>query len=183
MWREMQASIKSLVLDYLAAKRPAIIDESELAAIRSHVTAALARAKLPSDRYLLDVVSETPVEISRSLGGLPLDLRHRVHLSDPDAAAASLLDLQREYEAARARGDRVRTADCRRAVVQAKDRLRLVLRRRNVSVEKRKEKEELLQWVLVWLENPELFGPWVELRRRASGPPAGQQAPGESGEE
>ena len=83
------------------------------------------------------------------------------------AAASSLLDLQQEFEQARRRGDRQRAEDCRSAVRQAKDRLRLVLRGAHFSPEKKEVKQELLRWFLVWLETPELFSQWLELRRGA----------------
>ena len=53
------------------------------------------------------------------------------------------------------------------AVRQAKDRLRLVLRGGHFSPEKKEVKQELLRWFLVWLETPELFSQWLELRRGA----------------
>lgn len=32
---------------------------------------------------------------------------------------------------------------------------------------KRAEKAEMAQWMLVWLENPEVFPAWAEARKRA----------------
>jgi hypothetical protein len=164
-----QPSIKALVLAYLEANKPAMIDPAEMAAIHGHVTAQSQRGKPVSRRYLLEILSSTDVGIARSLGGLPVDLRHRVHSHDQQTAAASLLDMQNEYEAAREKNDRVRAGDCRRAVMQAKDRLKLVLRRRNLAPERRAEKQEVLEWFLVWLENPSVFEQWLQARRRALG--------------
>jgi hypothetical protein len=159
-------SVKSAVAEYLATHRPALISENELTALQRHVDTALSRPKPVSRSYLLAVLSGTDVEISHSLGGLPVDLRGRVHFATPDRAAESLLDLLGEYRKARAQGDRERADDCHRAVRQAKDRLRLTLRRPGLSEEKQREKQELLDWFLVWLETPELFDSWLTLRRR-----------------
>ena len=164
-----RTTVKSLVLRYLERHRPAVIDEEALSSIQTEVCKTLDREKPISRAYLLQVLSAIPVGIVRSLGGLPVDLRHRVHFSDAERAAASLLDMQQEYEAARAGGDVERARDIRRAVRKSKDRLRLVLRRRRTSADKRREKQELLEWFLVWLENPEVFAPWLELRRRRLG--------------
>lgn len=162
-------TIKSLVLRYLDERRPAVVDERVLSSIEAEVRKELGRQRPVSRSYLLDVLSGTTVEISRSLGGLPVDLRHRVHFADADQAAASLLDMQREYEAARNGGAVERARDVRRAVRKSKDRLRLLPRRPGLSPDKRREKQELLEWFLVWLENPEVFAQWIELRRRSSG--------------
>jgi hypothetical protein len=32
-------------------------------------------------------------------------------------------------------------------------------------VEKKAQKEEMIQWMLVWLENPGIFPAWVKLRK------------------
>ena len=164
--RSSRPTIKSLVLRYLEQRRPTSVDEEVLSLIAAEVHSTLGRRKPVSRSYLLEVLSTTTVEISRSLGGLPADLRHRVHFGDADRAAASLLEMQREYEAARDSDDRERAWDVRRAVRQAKERLRLLLRRPSLSFDKRAEKQELLAWFLVWLENPEVFAPWLALRRR-----------------
>jgi hypothetical protein len=160
------------VLQYLEVHRPSEIDEKELAAIERSVRDGLAKPKPVSRSYLLGILSEMPLPIARSLGGLPVDLRGRIHFSDPERASESLLDLQAEYSRARAAHNRERAEDCRRAVRQAKDRLRLMLRKPSLPAEKLQEKEEILQWFLVWLETPELFDRWLALRRR--------DAPGEA---
>jgi hypothetical protein len=147
---------------------PQLVDRLALAAICQEAERALGRGKPVSRTYVLDVLAETQIPIERSLGGLPVDLRDRVHFHDRDVAAASLTDMTREYEAARAASDKVRAEDCRRAVRKGKDRLKLLLRRRNLSPQKREEKQELLQWFLVWLEAPPLFPAWLQLRRRAA---------------
>ena len=167
--RGARLTIKSLVLQYLEQRRPVLVDEEVLWSIEAEISKALRRERPVSRSYLLEVLSATTVEISRSLGGLPVDLRHRVHFADTDQAAASLLDMQREYEEARNGGNAERARDVRRAVRKSKDRLRLLLGRRSLSADKRREKQELIEWFLVWLENPEVFLQWIELRRRSSG--------------
>jgi hypothetical protein len=170
-------SVKSIVLNYLEENRPGLIDKQTLTAICRHASETRSEARPVSQAYVLDILSETRVPIARTLGGLPPDLRGRVHFHDREAAAASLLDMTGEYEAARAAGDKIRAADCRRAVRASKDRLKLLLRRQGLSPEKREEKQELLEWFLIWLEAPQLFAEWLELRRKATGGgQAGQRA-------
>jgi hypothetical protein len=146
---------------------PELIDRQVLAAICRQADRELRRGKPVSRSYVLDLLSETNIPIDRSLGRLPPDLRGRVHFHDEDAAAASLTDMTREYEAARSAGDKIRAADCRLAVRKGKDRIKMILRRPRLSPQKRVEKEELLKWFLVWLEAPPLFPGWLELRRKS----------------
>jgi hypothetical protein len=161
-------SVKSVVLSYLEAAAPEIVDAQMVDGIRRHVDKTLGRDKPVSAAYVLDIVSETRLPIARSLGGLPVDLRGRVHFHDKDAAAASLHEMTAEYEAARSAGDKTRAEDCRRAVRKGKDRLKLVLGR-GLASQKHEEKQELLQWFLVWLEAPQLFPNWLALRLKAPG--------------
>jgi hypothetical protein len=65
-------------------------------------------------------------------------------------------------------GDRLRARYCRRQVIAAKDRARLISKSVRTSPEKQTAKEEMVQWMLVWLENPEVFPSWVEIRKRHS---------------
>ncbi len=156
-------SRKSLVLEFLQLQRPPEITREVLTALRRHVLQHLPDA-VPSDRYLLALAEQSGVPVSRELGGLPLDLVHRLHLHDLAAAEQSLRDFQQEYSQA---GSRQHAADCRRAVLRARSRLESMLRRPSLSPAKRAEKEEILSWVRVWLDSPALFPAWLDLRKRA----------------
>jgi hypothetical protein len=70
---------------------------------------------------------------------------------------ASLLAMLDQYEMAGVE----RRRDVRRLVIAAKDHARWASRR----PEKRVGKEEMILWMLTWLENPPLFPDWVKLRR------------------
>ncbi len=50
------------------------------------------------------------------------------------------------------------TREGRRVVIEAKDHARFALK-------KHPEKEEMILWMITWLENPEIFATWVKLRR------------------
>jgi hypothetical protein len=53
-------------------------------------------------------------------------------------------------------------------VIQAKDRARLISRNEKVDSEKRRQRAEMVEWMLVWLENPGIFESWVALRKKAA---------------
>lgn len=159
-------SVKQAVAAWLAEKRPARVGSAEWTDLCESIRRSGARP--PSDDYLLDLLLATEIEIDRQLGGFAVDLRARVRTRDPEEAAASLIALAGEYGVARRAGNRERCEDCRRAVRRAKSRLRFRLHR-NLSEAKRNEKRELLAWFLIWLENPEIFPDWLELRRLEKG--------------
>ena len=166
--RTRSDSIKAFIIKYLKDHETPIVDRRVLAAICREAQRALQRQKPVSPAYVLDVLSETQVEIDRAIGGLPVDLRGRVHFHDHEAAASSLIDMAKEYETARLAGDKPRAEDCRRAVRKGKDRLKLVMRRTGLAPQKRQQKQELVEWFLIWLEAPSLFPAWLEARRAAA---------------
>lgn len=77
----------------------------------------------------------------------------------------SLVELEQVYSRAKESGDRSRAQLCRNVVIQAKDHARLAARSSRTTPEKKAIKEEMVEWMLVWLENPGVFPVWVKLRR------------------
>jgi hypothetical protein len=55
---------------------------------------------------------------------------------------------------------------CRSIVIATKDRTRFAASNPKVDEAKRAEKEEMVQWMLVWLDDPSMFASWVRLRQR-----------------
>jgi hypothetical protein len=100
-------------------------------------------------------------DLSRD-SGVPLaPLIEGVRQESFDALEASLLKLLDEYE----QGDAARRSRVRKIVIEAKDHARLASRK----PELRADKEEMILWMLTWLENPTVFPGWVRLRRAALG--------------
>jgi hypothetical protein len=154
---------KRLLAEYLRERRIERIGDREwrdLAALLAPV----------SESYLRRLLRES---------GRPLDpLVEGVRQDSPAEAERTLLALLGEYEAARAAGDRPRQQACRDRVILAKDHARLALRRLQSKAaqsggedperdRKHREKEELILWMITWLENPAVFRQWLALRQRA----------------
>jgi hypothetical protein len=89
-----------------------------------------------------------------------MDAAPRILWKTLDVLEASLRDFQRMYEE-----QPVRRSELRHAVIKAKDRARFASRNPKVSSEKRAEKDEMVRWMLVWLDDPSMFADWVTLRR------------------
>lgn len=162
-------SVRGAVLEYLAQRKPAVVGRHELLQIRRHVLAHVNRPKPPSDRYLLSILLETNVEVDRAIGGLPVDLRTKIPVSDLAACKRSLVELARQYCSA---SDQSRGSDVRRAVRRTKDHLDLALRRAG-SPKKLCAQREAFRWLTAWLENPTVFEAWVEVREQSRARQAG----------
>jgi hypothetical protein len=102
-----------------------------------------------SESYLRRLLRESGVALTPVIEG--------VRQESLDSLESSLLNLLTEYE----RGDAAQRSRIRRTVIEAKEHAKLAARK----PELRGHKEEMILWMLTWLENPPLFPDWVRLRR------------------
>ncbi len=102
-----------------------------------------------SESYLRKLLRESGVPLAPLVEG--------VRQETLEALESSLLRMVTEYET----GERERKALVRKAVITAKDHARLASRKEEV----REVKEEMILWILTWLENPVLFPDWLRLRK------------------
>lgn len=91
--------------------------------------------------------------------GAPLDaMVEGVRQEDFTALERTLLALAGVYAGADLAGRR----RCRQVVIAAKDHAKLAARKPELA----EQKQEMVLWMLTWLENPGVFEDWVELRKR-----------------
>jgi hypothetical protein len=145
-------SIKQELREYLEAERP----ESITGAVWREL---LERFAPVSESYLRDLLRQT---------GLPFEQPYQgVRQHTFEELEQSLRDLLAVYSEAAGAGDPDRVRYCRRQVIAAKDRAKFLAANPNTAPEKQAEKNEMAQWMLVWLENPEVFPAWVDARKKA----------------
>jgi DNA-binding GntR family transcriptional regulator len=145
-------SVKQRLREYLAAGQPRAITEAVWRSLLTQLAPV-------SESYLRDLLRET---------GLPFDQPYAgVRQHTFEELEQSLREMHRVYAAALAAGDRERARYCRRQVIGAKDRAKFLAQNPRTAPEKKAEKEEMAEWMLVWLDNPEVFPAWVEARKRA----------------
>ena len=149
-------SKKARLRAYLESERPPAITESIWRGL-------LDRLAPISESYLRELLHAAGVPIQPPYGG--------VRQKSFEELEASLLELEAVYTEARAAGDPQRARYCRRLVIAAKDRARAAMR-------KHPEKDEMVEWMLVWLENPSVFREWVRVKKTGrAGLPATESPP------
>ena len=136
---------KQRVLDFVAARGWEAIGETEWREIRS----------------ALSDISETTIRES----GIAIHTPWRgVAGNSLDQLETSLRQMSSVYET---RADLRRYA--RDQVIAAKDRARWASKSSRVEESKRRMKAEMVEWMLVWLDDPAIFPAWVQLRRQNMG--------------
>jgi len=156
---ETNQSVKRRLREYLEAEQPPVITEAVWRGL-------LQRLAPVSESYLRDLLRATGLPFEQPYAGI------RQHTFE--ALEQSLGEMLTVYTGAMAAGNRERARYARRQVIAAKDRARFLAQSPRTAPEKREQKEEMLQWMLVWLENPEVFPAWVAVRRKAGLRPAPQ---------
>ena len=92
------------------------------------------------------------------------DLLHFKTLSDAEVSLMRLDELLRRFRA------HEETAAAERVLQIArlgKRRAEMIARNHKVEAHKREEKEEIAGWFRIWLENPDAFFDWVEVRKQS----------------
>jgi hypothetical protein len=132
-------------------QHPGEIGESEYAALRAVLTPI-------SESYLRKLLRDSGAPLAPMIAG--------VRQSNLDELEASLLALLNEYE--ECEGDPSKRAAIRALIITAKDHARWATKRaRQASKEEAaSNKDEMILWMITWLENPPVFRQWVRLRRQ-----------------
>lgn len=146
-------SVRQALREYLAETQPPGITEAVWRDL-------LQRLAPVSESYLRDLLRATGLPFEQPYAGIGQHTWEELE--------RSLREMQSVYADAMAAGDRERARACRRQVIAAKDRARFLARNPRTEPEKRAQKEEMAEWMLVWLENPEVFPAWVEARKRVA---------------
>lgn len=114
------------------------------------------------DRIALALAPVSPAYLRKLLreAGLPLDpLVEGVRQESLDEAERTLCGLSEAYKN--------EPKQARRLVVQAKDHARLALHGDRTAAA-RERRQEIIDWMVVWVHDPPLFPTWVRLRREAT---------------
>ena len=148
---DSKKSVKQHLREILAAEKPSAITETVWRGL-------LWRLAPVSESYLRELLRTTGLPIDQPYAGI------RQHTFEE--LEESLRAMLQVYLEATAAGNRERARYCRRQVIGAKDRAKFLAENPRTKPEKKAEKQEMAQWMLVWLENPEVFPAWLEARKR-----------------
>lgn len=93
------------------------------------------------------------------------DLLHFATLEEAEVCLVRLDELLRKFETEGERAGEARVLEIARL---GRRRAEMIARNHKVDAAKRKEKEEISRWFAVWLEQPDAFFDWLEIRKQSS---------------
>ena len=92
------------------------------------------------------------------------DLLHFKTLEDAEVSVMRLDELMRKF---RSQGEHAAVERVLNVARLGKRRAEMISRNPKVEAPKRAEKEEIANWFRIWLENPDAFFDWLDLRKQS----------------
>jgi hypothetical protein len=93
--------------------------------------------------------------------------RNVLRFSDFKQAVASIRNLENLRKKFAREGDKEGLRLVRETALRGKRRAQMISKNEKVEQSKRDEKAEIAEWFTIWMQNPEIFENWVELRQNS----------------
>ena len=162
---------KQVILEYCRTKGLERIGLEEIHALENELRARLGSRTSAS--YIAGVLREAgkEVEYRDRFAEPPMEepyasrLRSLLQFHDFASAEASLRKLDEAYREYREASDRIGAGLVRSLLQKGKLRASSMAANPRVGPDKRAEKAEIATWFRIWLETPDLFFDWLELRK------------------
>lgn len=150
----------------------------ELEQIAAAVSERFGAGALESPAVIARILADEGAEL-RHAEVLELDVRERsldpydamfrnvLKFSTFEQAANSIKQLDNLRRKFAREKDQAGLRRVRETALKGKQRAGMIARNPNVEERKRAEKAEIAEWFTVWLQSPEIFTGWLELRQRS----------------
>lgn len=163
---------KEMILKAARELKTATYTPAEIEQIRRKLIADKGEHGKTSPDYIVTILSEAGMRVvlsarSDTEGRYEEEFRDLLHFSTLDDAEMCLVrldELLRKFETEGERAAEKRVLEVARL---GRRRAEMIARNRKVDASKRKEKEEVARWFAVWLEQPDAFFDWLEIRKQS----------------
>jgi hypothetical protein len=163
---------KAMILEAAEALGKPRFTPAEIEQIRRKLIAQLGEKGKTSSDYVVSVLEEAGMRVVWSTKsdteGLYeeefSDLLHFSTLEEAEMCIVRLDELHRKFTRDREQPAIERTREVARL---GRRRAEMIARNRKVDARKRAEKEEIAHWFAIWLETPDAFFDWLEVRKQS----------------
>ncbi len=168
-----QTTKKQLILDYAQAHHLQRVGAQEIRALDHELRRRLGPAHHTSSAYIVNVLRDAGAHVLYNSRFVDSDIEEPyasrlnglLRFRDLESTEKTIQKLDAIYREYRGVSDRVGTCLVRSLAVRGKQRAEGLAANPRVRREKRQEKQEIACWFKVWLEVPDLFFDWLELRK------------------
>jgi hypothetical protein len=164
-------------------KREAILDiaeglglekftPAEVEQIRRQLVAKLGASGKTSGDYIVQVLSAAGLRVVLSAetdteGQYEEEFRDLLHFATLEEAEICLMRLDELWRKFRSEGKRAATERVLEVARLGRRRAEMIARNPRVEAHKRDQKQEILEWFRIWLETPDSFFDWLDLRKQS----------------
>jgi hypothetical protein len=145
---------------------------AEIEQLRRRLVAEHGEEGKTGTDYIADVLKGAGIKVTLSLQEEAEeqyeeefeDLLHFKTLMDAEVSIMRLDELMRKF---RAHGENAAVERVLNVARLGKRRAEMIARNSKVEKEKRAEKEEIASWFRIWLETPDVFFDWLDVRKQS----------------
>lgn len=166
---------KEQILELAANYQGKPFGRDEIRVIQAQIKARLGPTEEPSEAYVAQILVNAGgvINYPNPFVSAPLPepygskLQGTLRFNNLEEAEKSLKQLHAYYSEYLLAQDRTGTSLVRKIITKGRDRARILATNSRVSASKREEKEEIARWFGVWMDTPDLFFDWLELRKKS----------------
>jgi hypothetical protein len=145
---------------------------AEVEQIRRQLIARFGAAAKCAPEYIVDVLEDADLNVNWSTQSDSEDLyeeefRDLLHFATLEEAEMCLTRLDELVAKFRAEGEQAAVKRVLEVGKLGRRRAEMIARNPRVDPVKREEKQEILEWFRIWLQAPETFFDWLDVRKRS----------------
>jgi hypothetical protein len=163
---------KTLILQLARGLGKPKLTAAEIEQIRRQLIARIGPQGNTASDYILSVLKEAGMRVALSTRTDTEDLYEEefedlLHFSTLEEAEMCLIRLDELLRKFLTEGERAPAERVREVARLGRRRAEMIARNRKVDARKRQSKEEVAHWFAVWLETPDIFFDWLEVRKQS----------------
>jgi hypothetical protein len=145
---------------------------AEIEQIRRQLVVRLGAAGKTAPDYIAEVLEDAGLKVSLTTQADAEDLyeeefRDLLHFATLEEAEMCLVRLDELLRKFRSEGEKSAAERVIEVARLGRRRAEMIARNPRVDAQKREEKQEILQWFVIWLQTPEAFFDWLEVRKQS----------------
>lgn len=171
---EKSSTKKALILEAAEGLHAPRFTPAEIEQIRRQLIAQLGEKGKTSPDYIVSVLQEAGMRVVWSTradteGRYEEEFADLLHFSTLEEAEMCLVRLDELLRKFAVEGEAAAAERVREVARLGRRRAEMIARNHKVDPEKREEKEEIAHWFAIWLETPDTFFDWLEVRKESPG--------------
>lgn len=167
-----ESSKKELILELARGLRKPRFTPAEIEQLRRQLIAQLGGSGKTSADYIVTVLQEAGLRVvwstrSDTEGKYEEEFTDLLHFSNLDEAEMCLIRLDELLRKFVVEGENAAAERVREVARLGRRRAEMIAHNHKVEKEKRVEKGEIAQWFAIWLDTPDAFFDWLEVRKKS----------------